>query len=317
MLTLVAFFESSLDDNALPQLAPTVPTNNDSTLVNARSAGISLQPVPSSDATAEDIPIGTAILNNLQSSSNLEMAADETVPAPAMREATVVAPVVAPAVVASSTDGLATPSISRLSQTMPEREMSPLVASYRAGRKMPQLSDSGTLVGPSPEAESGVPASSVPTSPEEPSQSFNPPALSPSSPLLEGLRSNKALESSSQMTVYVPIAETMPSDTSATLVKDAVNKVSTEVSTLDFIDEIAQEDVFSSVLSSAALLNSQPAKAGLPAANSVDSAAADESASGAIAFDIFDKLSAADSEVHRAKARRAELTLATSHQKKH
>jgi hypothetical protein len=236
--------------------------------------------------------IGTAILRNLQRSSS-ETAADITTSntAPAIASPTnITAAPAQSAPLPTFSPSAATPlppqlanllpsetasvgatqayansepaTLVRLTQTMPEREASPLVDSFRTGSDLAELPVEALPLSPQSESlgeplseslgESLAPASTPDNSRIETDLRSSEASPSLLSPLLEGLRR----ESSPQSTLYVPIAEAAPVNSSNVLISGATDTLGAEVSTSAFTDELARSNVFSSVLSSPALLAS-------------------------------------------------------------
>ena len=209
------------------------------------------QLVPGTITTAftpnEDVSIGTAILNNLQQSS---VDTSPTAPAPAVPNALDSLPQIVP--ISPAADQIATgtssstvayplavqvsslafasaqpaPTLASLTETMPARELSPLVASYRSGSN------------PSEAAQpSKFPEDLSSTEPLD-------------SPLMDSFREDTPLS-----TLYAPIAEPAAADASGTFIKEGINALGDEISTLELMSEIANTDLFSSVLVSPALVN--------------------------------------------------------------
>lgn len=145
----------------------------------------------------------------------------------------------------------------RLTQTMPERKASPLVDSFQADNGLVELSQPLEALPLSSQSESLAPDSTSDNRRIETdlrSSETSPSIASPLSPLLEGLRIER--ESSPQSTIYVPIAEAAPVHSSDVLISGAPNTLGEEVSMSAFTDKIARSNIFSSVLSSPALLAS-------------------------------------------------------------
>lgn len=353
-LSYVGLGAEGMSKDGLPQLLPSLP-NSDTPLPNevaspvlseVPAANIAVSssvsngntPLPAENASSESVSIGTAILNNLQRSSGLELASNE-----ADRNVTSGAP-----------------TLSGLTQTMPERELSPLVTNFRANRGGSQFEPSDNIPASS-EVESNTSTHNV---------QMDIHASAPYSPLLEGLRTNKlthdsltydSREFSSPSTIYVPIAEASSPNSSDVLVAEALGAVDLETSTSDFIEGLAQSSVFSSVLGSEILLNAKansesselpPLSASIPeiaatitqptpaqtapvqttpaqriplSPSSLSSSLrSPELSDGTItedyvvgglsllAFDVSTKLSPAEQSVQRDKARRAKLTLSAN-----
>ena len=387
--TYPSAFETVRSSDGLPQLQPavpssyTVPSSVSQPLISQLPSSVSQSSASQSSASqpstssaieaaqsSEDFSIGTAILHDLERKSAAEsapeVAAAETslpqpvsaLPSPAAGTSVAMYEVETSAQasqasyreLARSESAISEPTISRLIQTMPEREISPLVASFRAGSDLSQparskLSEFPASNGQSSESQSSVPAIAPTLNRETELRSSD-----LSSPLLEGLLgglsadTNEAIESSSQSTIYVPIATAIPVDSSGVLIPQAISALNTEDSTSDFINELTQRSVFSSVVSPAALPNSRSPQ--IPLADSsapevapeevVEATATLERATPTIAqripfasgflsssstdatlrdgsngsFNAFDKLSSAELAIRRDKARRAAVTLA-------
>jgi len=173
------------------------------------------------------------------------------------------------------------PSLKSLTETMPVRDVSPLVNSFRSRETVSPISEPSVLEA-IPAADSNLEAfsdieirqgSSAPITASVADNTFEAaPELAPSdtpaehnlqsdtgseahSPLLEGF-SNAEPES----TIYVPIAEEAEVKyevlSSGVMVQSAANTLSTlmsESSTADFLEELADSDVFSSVITSETL----------------------------------------------------------------
>ncbi len=232
--------------------------------------------------------IGTSILRNLQYPETAEASAE------VLTEA---APVADISNAANPTEALAynqSTTLGRLSATMPERGISPLVANFRSGSDLSRL-DQPLLDRASESVPlSANPDSLTPTSRIEADLQADDPDLLLNSPLLEGLRR----ESLTQSVIYVPIAEAVPVNDSETLISGAVNMLGSDVSTAAFVDALSQSRLFSSVLSSPELLansNAQSLNAqNLNAQNS----------------DASSQLSLSERMLQRSKARQAKITLA-------
>ena len=174
------------------------------------------------------------------------------------------------------------PTLSQLTQTMPDREMSPLVASFRASSRL-SSPNQGSI-------ESKL-------RPDDPSPLLN--------ELLDGISSNEASPMLSRSTIYMPIAAETRVDSPGTLIQAAIDTLATEASTPELIDAQTRQSAFSSVLSSDALSNSSPAALS-PAALTQKPAV--------LELNVFEKLTPAKIAIQRAKARRAAVTLAASRQ---
>jgi len=195
-----------------------------------------------------DVPIGTAILNNLQqpsvdTSPTVPNAVLEPLPqvvalspsayTPNQIDTTTTASsaVAYPLAVQVSSQAFTSapqpaPTLASLTETMPARELSPLVASYRANSNLSEAAQSSEF----PEDLSST----------EPLDS----------PLIDSFREDTPLS-----TLYVPIAEPAAADVSGTFIKEGINTLDEKTSTLALASEIANADLFSSVLVSPAFMN--------------------------------------------------------------
>jgi hypothetical protein len=279
---------TSRSSDGLPQLA----SNVSSSLSSSTALPESIQ---TEAVQPEADSIGTAILRDLQRSSSAETAADITTSAPASAVADTANITAAPAqslqpqldsvvfdeaasvgvspqvyapsesapselapseLAPSESSTYSEPAtLVRLTQTMPDREASPLVDSFRAGSDLTELSQPVDNVPLSSQREPISPNSSrVEVDLRSSDASLLPASPLPASPLLEGLRIER--ESSQQSTIYVPIAEAAPVNGSDVLISGATFSLEEESSTSAFTDKLARSNVFSSVLSSPALLAS-------------------------------------------------------------
>ena len=184
------------------------------------------------------------------------------------------------------------PTLASLTETMPVREASPLVDSFRSSDAFRPATESSLLMD-APAAGSELEA--FDSSSEQPSYAFEsdllesalskPPSLSADafddgasfeeaadfsadldlsadsdfneaySPLLQGL-----IDSTVEPTVYVPIA-TENALSSSVLLQDTVdtlNALNGDISTASFLSELAARDAFSSVLASEAFTQNEP-----------------------------------------------------------
>jgi hypothetical protein len=304
--------EATRSSDGLPQLTNSAP--NDYTAPPT-------EPAPTQAVQPEADSIGTAILRDLQRSSGAEAAADTTAPSAAIPSAATAQPQItsvlpnetnanaavfeayAPSEVAlansapsSEPSSYSEPAtLDRLTQTMPAREASPLVTNFREANDLSQ--------------PSGQPLEAIPLSPNDQSQlpvrnteagfqPSEPPSSAPSgSPLLEGLSIDR--DASSQSTIYVPIAEAAPTSNWQALVLGVINPLSTEDLASALTDEqMAQADIFSSVLSSPAFSSptfSSPALLSSLNASNVDA---------------FSKLSSAELTLLQTKIRQEKIALA-------
>lgn len=230
------------------------------------------------DMPAQNVSIGTTILNNLQRSSSAPpidtVVADSTaknsyqqipiqdMPAPVISAPVISAPATPlsdsvpsspesvvsdlPAEAAAVTYQPAVPqqaTLASLTENMPSRELSPLVASYRAAQNL----DYSTRGESSVDLRDATPLRDLDTS-SNPSSS--------SSPLLQSFSGDADVS-----TLYVPIAEPAASDISGTLIQEAMGALEEEVSNSDFLNGLLQQGTFSSILSSTALVSDRPSQA--------------------------------------------------------
>ncbi|MGB3297929.1 MAG: hypothetical protein WBA76_06640 [Phormidesmis sp.] len=274
-------------DDGLPRLAPSVSSGPAAPVLASQSTEqvteqVTEQAIKAPQPSRNNVSIGTAILRDIESraadaagSTIAETSQPQQLQQPqrngqknGQRNGQRI-----DARPSSSSDELADPpTLSRLTQTMPSREISPLVASFRASSTLPEQSLS-------------EPASELPVSFQNQvseNQSHAPVLdLKPeirshrySSPLLEGFDADRVtdgviIEPSAQSAIYVPIATTTPLDSSAILVQTAIDSLNTEDSTSDFIENLAHKRVFSSVISpvavsSAAVSSTAASSAALP-----------------------------------------------------
>ncbi|MFK8182664.1 MAG: hypothetical protein AB8B99_04765 [Phormidesmis sp.] len=169
------------------------------------------------------------------------------------------------------------PSLASLTETMPAREISPLVDSFRS------LSDVLPASAPSvhsdlPAADSSLEAFSdtpeqqpsyAPDSVFESSSNFNSSEVAvysdneigtevdeAYSPLLQGFV-EPSMASEVEPTIYVPIAEDS-APASSIMLQDASDTFNEEVSTTDFLNKLSAQDTFSSLLVSSAFIGDRP-----------------------------------------------------------
>ncbi len=231
----------------LPAISEPVDVSQPAEAVSYNSDGLP-QLVPGTTAFTpdEDISIGTAILNNLQQSSvdtsstaftpvieplpqvvALSPTTDQSAATSAIDSDTVAYPLAVQVSSGAFTSAQPAPTLASLTETMPARELSPLVDNYRS---------SSNVI--------------------EPVQAFEfPEDLSSSealdSPLMDSFRKDAPLSM-----LYVPIAEPVSADVSGLLVSEGIKALNDEVSTSDLMSEIAETALFSSVLVAPAFVNS-------------------------------------------------------------
>lgn len=132
------------------------------------------------------------------------------------------------------------PSLSRLTETMPARDVSPLVNSFRSSNNSLPTSESSFL-GDAPASEADF--ETVSSVDLEAVRNTNPAAIAIPT----------AKPALIEPTIYVPIAED-PKRTSSILLQDAADTLNSEVSTADFISDLVAQDTFSSILTSSAFM---------------------------------------------------------------
>lgn len=277
-------------EDALPRLVPSQPVAEIPNLAAVPSTQ------PSEPIQDEGTSIGTSILQELQRSARAttpaapvqapvqeSVAQERSVQESGFQE--VAQSPITPFPVADSdrfTNDSYVPTLARLQQTMPQREISPLVASRRAAADLDvttheadtvQLEFPGvsTTLGSELEAVNvetfdGAPdevnsfIESIPeVAPADPNSFIEADIIEADlhsrntveSPLLQGLNADEV-----PSTIYVPIADLVTTDVSGDMIQSAVMALGQEVSTAALLDEFALQDAFSSVLTSEALLNS-------------------------------------------------------------
>lgn len=255
---------STITTDGLPQLVPAQPSD----LAFLRQAPQAAPPIEE-----ENLSIGTSILRDLQRSSQATVAANTADTAPlelgsASSEVSSFSRDASISLVPTSADEA--PTLASLRQTMPQRELSPLVVARQASvAPTPSLQ----LEFPSRSAVDGVDLEALnieginaldaqitspainavfESTPVEPTTAIEADLHSSSdsySPLLEGLRTTE-----SASTIYVPIADEV---SSSDLIQNAVMALGQEASTAALLEDIAFKNAFSSVLTSAALLSGE------------------------------------------------------------
>lgn len=215
-----------------------------------RTSPVVANPVVANDVVGDDVAVGDATANDAMVNDAVgEAIADETITYP-------------PAVQVSSRASTSTPSaptLASLTRTMPRREVSPLVASYRAndGRVQPAelVPDALSDFSASETLESNIRDLSNPMESDLHTEADSLPENT-QSPLLDSFR-----ESEPVSTLYVPISDPVSADVSDVLTQNAIDELG-EVSTSDFVNRLVEMDTFSAVLSSPALVNSSARASG-------------------------------------------------------
>ncbi len=239
-------------------------------LQRSEAAGTSAATSPDPSPYTEADSIGTTILQNLQRSTTSEISPDansvsEAVTSDSMTAIASAAPTrsqslvaVAPSPVESRQAAAYSEPVTldRLSETMPEREASPLVTTFRADNGSAEqallLKNLQSLAQDEALDSTGAVESTIESTVETDLQSSES-APSFISPLLEGLQG----ELSTQSVIYVPIAEASPVNSSQALISlEATSLLTPDVSTSAFVEGLAQSNVFASVLSSPNLIAS-------------------------------------------------------------
>ncbi|NJM97198.1 MAG: hypothetical protein HC800_08455 [Phormidesmis sp. RL_2_1] len=202
-------------------------------------------PAPFIAQSNESVPMGTAILQDLQRSS--EQPQVSSLPS----ETTATEGIPEAVSTAAERPASQQPTLERLYQTMPpDRETSPLVAAAAtpAPSPTPLSAIQPTTTQPVTQQPTVQPAITAPTelqSPAEPSlaePSLAEPSLTEkmeevSSPLLESLR-----ESTTTPVIYVPIAEPTPADSASMMIQSALTQLRADIAEQVASEQLSTEE---------------------------------------------------------------------------